>query len=513
MANANPAAPRKRRPILRAIGLAVLAFVVVYASFAIYLATRPVVISFDAVQKFRDSLPKPAKADAAAWPAYRDALVASGYVNASGVKDKAVSDAIGAWPGADGWAPVSKWIDANQPALSAARAASKRPVLGFPLAQEPTGADADFFRDAPDLGVLGKDGSNREHFPMFAVSLAHLNSLRGLGMVLQADMLRAVEQGDGERATQDLEAMMALSVHVPEGRLLIGDLVAMAIRGAATRAATASVEWKPQIFTEAQLKRMQAALRSVPPELERIELAAEQLLFEDAVQRLYSDDGQGDGWFVPTGAQLQLFEMARSASGGLGIARPDPRVFATFVAALRPIGAFSVAGRKEAVARCGEVVQAIEAAPTTSPREAEAALDDIDERFDLSGKDPRNAARWFLQWVFMPASGKAAVNFAVDRASREMACVAIAAELFHRQTGRWPASADQLAPLLGGRTPMDPWVAAPVRVVNDDSGFRMWSLARDGQDDGGDVKSITPTGRGDWVFFAPRGNLDRWKAD
>jgi hypothetical protein len=287
----------------------------------------------------------------------------------------------------------------------------------------------------------------------------------------------------------------------------------MAIRGAATRAATAAVEWKPQIFTEVQLKRMQAALRSVPPELERIELAAEQLLFEDAVQRLYSDDGQGDGWFVPTGAQLQLFEMARSASGGLGDSRPDPRVFATFVAALRPIGAFSVAGRKEAVARYGEIVQAIESAPTTSPREAEAALDAIDERFDLSGKDPRNAARWFLQWVFMPASGKAAVNFAIDRASREMACVAIAAELFHRQTGRWPASADQLAPLLGGKTPMDPWVAAPVRVVNDDSGFRMWSLARDGKDDGGDVKSITPTGRGDWVFFAPRGNLDRWKAD
>jgi len=273
MSNANPVAPRKRRPILRAIGLVVLAFVVVYASFAIYLATRPVVISFDAVQKFRDSLPKPAKADDAAWPAYRDALVASGYVNASGVKNKAVSDSIGAWPGADGWAPVSTWIDANQPAFAAARAASKRPVLGFPLAQEPTGADADFFPDAPDVGVPGKDGSNREHFPMFTMSLPHLSSLRALGMVLQADMLRAVEQGDGERATQDLEAMMALSVHVPEGRLLIGDLVGMAIRGAATRAATAAVEWKPQIFTEVQLKRMQAALRSVPPELERIELA------------------------------------------------------------------------------------------------------------------------------------------------------------------------------------------------------------------------------------------------
>ena len=94
MSNANTAAPRKRRPILRAIGLVVLAFVVVYASFAIYLATRPVVSSFDAVQKFRDSLPKPAKADEAAWPAYRDALVALGPPLLLGVSRKRFVRAI-----------------------------------------------------------------------------------------------------------------------------------------------------------------------------------------------------------------------------------------------------------------------------------------------------------------------------------------------------------------------------------------------------------------------------------
>ena len=61
-------APRKRRPILRAIGLAVLVAFVTYAAFAVYLATRPVVISLDAVQRFRESLPVGHGADDAAWP-------------------------------------------------------------------------------------------------------------------------------------------------------------------------------------------------------------------------------------------------------------------------------------------------------------------------------------------------------------------------------------------------------------------------------------------------------------
>ncbi|MFM7808577.1 MAG: hypothetical protein ACKPEA_11735, partial [Planctomycetota bacterium] len=132
---ASATVPGRRRPVLRTIGLVVLAVVVVYAAFAIYLATRPVIISFDAVQKFRDALPKPAKPADAAWPAYRDALVSLGWERGS-QKDSAVRDNLGNGPGQEGWSEISAWVDANQRGIVAARAASKRPMFGFPLAQE-----------------------------------------------------------------------------------------------------------------------------------------------------------------------------------------------------------------------------------------------------------------------------------------------------------------------------------------------------------------------------------------
>ena len=112
--------------------------------------------------------------------------------------------------------------------------------------------------------------------------------------------------------------------------------------------------------------------------------------------------------------------------------------------------------------------------------------------------------------------------------ARYVACAAIAAELFHRANKRWPTSAAELAPFNGGKAPADPWADAPIRMAEDKDGFRMWSVGRDGKDDGGGnlrtldaggaiVTSTSPNHsdlRGqpmDWVWFAPRGNLDRWR--
>ncbi len=509
MPNANPAAPRKRRPILRAIGLVLLAVVVVYASFAIYLATRPVVISFDAVQKFRDSLPKPAKADDAAWPAYRDALVALGYERGR-PKDDAIFQSLGNGPGMDGWAQISAWIDASQPAIASARAASKRPMCGFPLGQDRTGADAEFFREIADWSHVGTDSSNREHFPMFAVSMPQLATLRSLSNVFLADMFRAVEQGDGERATQDIEAAMALSIHVPEGRLLISDLVGMAIRVMVARDVLAVLEWKPEVLTDAQLKRLQAALRSVPAALERIEVFSERLLFEDAVQRYFSDDGAGDGLFVPTWRQLKFLQEISSLSAG---SRPwstaRPWTYAAFVGVLRPLGVWAIAGRKETLDRHAEFMQGLQQVSNASPREALAASKALEAAFSMDRADPRTATRYFLQSVISPTLAAVTVNFARDRALRQMACAAIAAELFRRTNKRWPDTAAELAPFNGGAAPMDPWGEGPVKVAAAGPGFRMWSVSRNGTDDGGDPAQTREEEEGDWVFFAPTGKLDR----
>jgi hypothetical protein len=520
------ASPRKVWPVLRTIGLVILVLVVAYAAFALYLATRPVVISFNAVQRFGDSLPKPAKPEDAAWPGYRAALEQLGFVDGS-FRAEGVRDALGNRPGDPQWALLSAWVDANQPGIAAARAASKRPVFAFPIAGGRTPADEALFPSLAGTPPGAGDWKDREVFPMLGLLLPQYSAIRGLEKAFAADMFRAVEQGDGARATDDLEAIMAISNHVTEGRILIGDLVAMAIRRTAAAAVIGALEWKPAAFTDDQLRRMQAALRSVPPALERLDLSAERLMFEDAVQRLYSDDGSGDGWFVPDARQFKFLEAITSISAGTPGQKGSVLAATAFLSVLRPVGSMLVAGRKETLAHYAAVTAELETASGGSPREVLAKVAPIDERQGQQSSDSGQRTRYLLETMLCPALGKAAVNFAVDRASRESACAAIAAELFHRANKRWPANAAEIAAFNGGVAPADPWGESAVRMAQDQDGFRMWSVGRDGKDDGGRVPPSDGSGGAsssthpnqpaeggttvDWVWFAPRGNLDRWR--
>jgi hypothetical protein len=265
---------------------------------------------------------------------------------------------------------------------------------------------------------------------------------------------------------------------------------------------------------------MQSALRSVPAPLERLDLATERLMFEDAVQRFYSDDGNGDGWFVPSRGQIDVLERIGSVSAGSPVQFGQRLAALAFVPVLRPVGAMMVAGRKDTLAHYASYTAEVEAASGGTPREVLTRMAPLDARQYMQSSSARQRARYFLESLLGPAFGQAAINFALDRASRASACAAIAAELFHRANKRWPTSAAELASFNGGTVPTDPWADAPIRMAEGKDGFRMWSMGRDGKDDGGDPAqasglSTNPNPRddeaADWVWFAPRGNLDRWK--
>ena len=77
------AAIAKRHPLDRAVGAAFRAsgyafgaFLVAYVAFTLYLHFKRPVISVDTLQAFRERVSVPAKPDHAAWPRYRDALLA-----------------------------------------------------------------------------------------------------------------------------------------------------------------------------------------------------------------------------------------------------------------------------------------------------------------------------------------------------------------------------------------------------------------------------------------------------
>ena len=518
----------KRSPIDRAFGLtfmwsarAVGAFVLLYAVVAISMSFNTPKVSFDPVKRYRESLPVAKSPDQVAWPAYRDALVKMGMGRDDPKRESAgVEAASDSLPGSENWNAATAWLTANRAQIDAFCKATKRPVFGFPVGVAVSDDDAALFgknSQSNSISNAAIDNSDVDklvtsEFPSFGMLLPQLASLRDAAKIIAIDMMMAVEKADGERATRDAEAIIALSIHAQEGRILIGDLVGMSIRSIVVNRILMALEWKPNTFTDSQLKRLQNALRSVPRALERPDFTYERLMFEDIVQRLYTDDGHGDGRFAPQWKQLRLISALESVSAGNHGKKQGATTQFTLLASWlsQPFAFYAIAGRKEALDHYDASMKRLASQPNDSLNDAVTASAIADEKFVESMT--AHGARFFLEGILMPALGKVEFNFQIDRANRDACVISIAAELYHRANEKWPASAKDLAPLCNGDAPRDSWNGKSILMETDANGFRMWSVGRDGVDDRGNLKKSTQAKDSvDWVWLAPRGNLQRWE--
>ena len=504
---------------LRKAACAVGACVLLYAIVAISMSMNSPKVSFDPVKRLRDSLPVAKSPDQLAWPAYRDALVEMG-LGQDDPKHKsegAIAAMSAILPSDKDWPVASEWIAAHQPQIAALCAASKRPMFGFPVATPISDADAALFGKNTQSGGIffgvPMDNSDVTVQPLICLLLPHLNQTSAASHLLATDMLLAVDQGNGERATRDAEAMMAISIHVQESRLWVEDLMGIKFRLRATNNIVMALEWKPSIFTDAQLKRLQMAMYLVPPALERPDFRTERLMFEDAVQRFYTDDGHGDGRFAPQWKQMETIAFMETASAGKiyykkeGV-RTKFDLIASFLS--QPFAFYAIAGRKEALDHYDASMKRLASQPNDSLNDTVTASAIADEKFVESMT--AYGARFFLEGILMPALGKVEFDFQIDRANRDACVISIAAELYHRANKKWPASAKDLAPLCNDNAPRDSWNGKSILMETDANGFRMWSVGRDGVDNRGNLKKSTRVEDSvDWVWLAPRGNLQRWE--
>jgi hypothetical protein len=543
------AAIAKRSPIdrafgqvLRVTGYAVAGIVLLYASFAAYLHFQSPAIKADTLAAYRDRLAKAATPGDDAWPLYRSAFLALGLAVDDPERMSEGAKAVGDVPyaGMPGWDAAVAWVEvpARQAALETLRAAAARPVFGFPAAREFDAEDARLFGAdaARQMRELVATRDDPTKFPMLGVLLPQLAAVRGAARIMAADAVRAAERGDGARFVDDIEAMVRMSVHAADGRVMIGDLVGMAVRSVAIDRALATLEWKPDLLDAGQLARLQRAFESVPPAFRRIDLGAERLMWVDLEQRLYTDDGDGNGWFrLDRDALLPLIGTVESSSRGMNDILEGSAMHAASLAAVTisgPAAALIVADRRtthEFFERWATRIEESSALPLRDHATV-AALDR--ELRDATAADPVNL---LLPRLLMPSLGRAVERFAVDRARCDAAAAVCAALRFRADTGAWPARAEDLAPRYVPAVPLDPWTGLPIHMASDANGFRMWSVGEDGRDDGGDPRAMDPDFDGaratmralrrddrnasnwageipriDWVWFAPSGTLDRW---
>lgn len=544
------AAIAKRSPLdrafgqaMRVTGYAIAGVVVLYAGFAAYLHFQSPVIKVDTLAAFRDRLAKPATPEDDAWPLYRSAFLALGLAAGDPEQEsdgaKAVGD--GPFPGMPSWNAAVAWVEApeRQAALATLRTAAARPVFGFPAAREFDALDTRLFGEdaARQMRELIAARNDPAMVPMVGVLLPQLAKARSAARILSVDALRSAERGDGDRFVDDIAAIVHMSVHVADGRIMIGDLVGMAVRSVATRHAIAALEWKPDLLDGAQLARLQRAFESVPTALRRLDLGAERLMWLDVEQRFFTDDGQGNGWFrldrkalLPFVGTMESSSLTNGGALGEGGVPTASLVAATLSG---PAAALIVADRKSTRAFFERMAARFEDA-SSLPLRDHAKMAAVDREFhEELAADPVGL---LLPRMLMPAFGQAARSYAVDQASCDAMIATCAVLRFRADAGAWPARAEDLAPKYLPTAPRDPWTGTPIHMASDAGGFRMWSIGEDGRDDGGDPAALAEAGWGgarattlalrnddrtatnwngeipriDWVWYAPRGNFTRW---
>lgn len=443
---------------LGAYGVACL--FLLYTGLAVYFAVGRPNVATDVLALVNERAAA-AEPDERAWPHYRSALLSLEEVPASFKLNASSQD--------EGWEELRAYLERNAEALAIARQATKLPKLGYVAGYTIKAEDAllwpGFDPNAEPNAELGAIG----------LLLPHLASLRQLALLLDADARRAAMDGDGATLVANITALVRIASHVREHPILISDLVGYSILALAMRTASTHLASNPELFSDEDLIALAHHIGWASSQGQlRTQLDGERYVFMDVVQRVYTDDGRGDGRFTPQG--IRLLDM-------LGSPSPVEPNFAVW--ALAPLTNIAVANRRDMMAKYDEFYSHLLAEAST-PLWQRDNLESFDARLERElSQSILMRVRYLPIGLLMPAISKATINGELVGQRCHGALIAIALELYHRRHGAWPESLDQLTPRFLPNIPADRHDGKPIRYLLRDGQPVVYSVGSNREDDGG----------------------------
>jgi hypothetical protein len=463
-----------------AAGFAVLLLGYAWLAARFFLATPTIAVDYTAKVKAlaADDLGVPP-----AWPLYREALIALKPIE----RRSLVNHQAGAVdeehplssedPTKLSWADASVALGEAKTHLALIREGAKRRSLGVRMGEfHPD--DAALFGDNAYRQLVDSATKNTE---LSATLLPHLSPIRLASRWLACDALHAAHDGDGERAVADIDAIIGIAQHA-RGSFLIEQLVANAIAALAFQTAFTAIERWPTSFDATRAGNLAAAIAHLPRESARLRFEAERYYLEDVLQRMYTDDGAGDGRL--TSAALDL----------LGWAPEDDRV-----RLIAPAGTLFAPSRRELRTWS---LQQIDLAERIADVEPWRWSDLLARREAISDPFP-GAHAWDLSLLrpedLTPDAGlaKASARAVLTGFRQELTLTVIAMHRHHLERGAWPERLEGLVPTYLPAVPRDPFDGQPLRYAVRDGSPRIWSVGPDRKDD-----SLRFPIHSRWLYFA-----------
>ncbi|MEM6329894.1 MAG: hypothetical protein AAF790_06565 [Planctomycetota bacterium] len=455
----------------------------VYVLAALWLATSTPSVKVDYLAELNRQVTQTPVEDRA-WPVYLEVARRGGREkhDEQALAEMSVADID--WPDFDALGPEASrtWIAEHQDLVGLIRTAAAKPYFAAPLS--PRSMAIGGFD--PETGeIIEPPGGDFVSFTVIDTLLPHIQSMRDYAFVLRQDALVAAGMdggpGNGPRVLADIEAMLGLAKHCDESPFLVAGLVAIALDGIAYELTLELMRDKPGLFTTEQLTRLAHRVAAINYSV-AMWVDGERMIYNDIVQRVYSDNGSGDGHMTAAGLCFLQEKAGQYASGGWQeINLSTGGRLALYASG--PAAYLAVASRRETVDKYNALLDG-GLANLNRPL-WEIAYEEWRYKSEDPAFTPYGRVQYPAISLFAPAMQ--AVSSAVERGRgvREGWVIGIALELYRRDQGGWPASLAALSPRWLPTLPVDRINGTPLRYRVVDGRPLVYSLGVDADDDNG----------------------------
>lgn len=386
-----------------------------------------------------------------AWPIYRQAILEMG--NASKI------------PGKNSGAEIDAWLGSKQHIIELIHLAASKPSLGFTLG--PAGEEND-----PRFWPARTEKWNRSVYiePMVGLdSLPQMDRFAQLARILQADMRAAGDAADEPRFMRDLESFLSMAAQFNNKRIS-DSLFSSAARVAAVDALQRVLIQHSMMLSNADLRNISLQLSGPRVAADIVSASAEQYFILDSLQRMYTDDGHGDGRMTPAGfaylSQLNVWTRPSATSRWYW-----------------PASLFASLSRKQVWEEYKMMTQLAERNLELPAREADWRQYNhkLHEYWQASGAD---AGRQFLG-AALEDMQRAQMFAERYLGARDGLLIGVALEKYRREHGQYPSRLTELTPRFLAAIPADRITGAPVKYKLVAGVPLVYSVGEDRIDDGG----------------------------
>jgi hypothetical protein len=328
-----------------------------------------------------------------------------------------------------------------------------------------------------------------------AILLPHLAALKRCVQVLQLRAIAELQNGQSEKALDDVKLMLRLTDSIRAEPFLICHLVRIAMVNL-----TLQPVWEglaEHQWSEAQLGELDQALAKID-------------LLTDYGVAMRGERALGIGVIEFLQHKRSIRKLAEVTSDANGRGDDNQSLEPAAIAIIYrfgPSGWFDQNKLRIARFETKWYLPLADAKNKVAlPKSAERAEDAVDQEHGMNQTTPFN---WFEKMV-LPSLASAVKKFAIAQSSVDLARTAIALERYRLAHGEYPESLDVLAPQFIAQVPHDVIGGQPLKYRRTDDGqFVLYSVGWNETDDGGVVAfrpGKMPTvdiNEGDWVWRYP----------